>query len=306
MKKGLLGIIFCVSVSAYGQTSIYHPFPDSGAVWNVHLYSVCFFSVYEKYYSYTISADTTINGNNYHMLWVPAIVWTGCSGNFITPGYSPGYFRQDISNRKIYFVSLGDTAQQLLYDFNLLVGDTITGYLAPCTPEVVTVINIDSIFIDGNYRKRWKTSTNPSWNDNYIIEGIGSQFGLLDFICSGVESPATHLVCYKEQNNILYHPDTSFTCEVITSLQEYHKNLSSIILFPNPATSELKIESGKLQIELVEIYDVVGEKIKDLTPNPSPAREGNASIDVSGLSAGIYFVRMRTENGIAAGKFIKQ
>jgi hypothetical protein len=88
---------------------------------------------------------------------------------------------------------------------------------------------------------------------------------------------------------------------------EENNQLSSINIFPNPATNQLTIETGQLKIKSVEIYDVVGERLLcTLTPNPSPSGEGSASIDVSKLSPGMYFVRVRTEKGEVVKKIIKQ
>ena len=50
----------------------------------------------------------------------------------------------------------------------------------------------------------------------------------------------------------------------------------------------------------------MGERIKVLTPNPSPSGEGSASIDVSMLAPGIYFVKVRGEKTEAMLKFVKE
>ncbi|HLG35958.1 MAG TPA: T9SS type A sorting domain-containing protein, partial [Bacteroidia bacterium] len=71
----------------------------------------------------------------------------------------------------------------------------------------------------------------------------------------------------------------------------------SFVLYPNPATEQLIIDNGQLKIERIEMYNVVGERIKNLTLNPSPLGEGSASIDVSELTPGIYFVTVTDEAG---------
>jgi len=91
--------------------------------------------------------------------------------------------------------------------------------------------------------------------------------------------------------------------------ENQHQNIS---VYPNPAGDELYV-IGNPSIDgrkgSVEIYDVMGEK--RLTP-ALPRNTGQVSkgegvrIDVSSLAAGIYFVRMRGDKGIAAGKFVKE
>ncbi|MBK5284857.1 MAG: T9SS type A sorting domain-containing protein [Bacteroidia bacterium] len=56
------------------------------------------------------------------------------------------------------------------------------------------------------------------------------------------------------------------------------------------------MKNGESRIESVEVWDVVGEKcLSALTPNPSPSGEGSASIDVSKLTPGIYFITVTDE-----------
>ena len=67
----LLGLYFFYTPA---QTSVYHPFPDSNAVWNIYAMDICWFSSeYHNYYSITITGDTIIAGQNYKKLFTPDI-----------------------------------------------------------------------------------------------------------------------------------------------------------------------------------------------------------------------------------------
>ena len=79
-------------------------------------------------------------------------------------------------------------------------------------------------------------------------------------------------------------------------------------IVPNPAsqTIELKIENGELTIKEIEIFDVYGRKQNaesrmQNTSHSSPL----ISINISHLSAGIYFVKITTEAGTQTSKLIK-
>jgi hypothetical protein len=88
---------------------------------------------------------------------------------------------------------------------------------------------------------------------------------------------------------------------------------SSFMVFPNPATTELRIKNSELKIKKIEIYSILGEKVYSQQPktgntdasvsifDPKPV-----TVNVSGLPSGLYFVKVLTENGFAAGKFVKQ
>ena len=77
------------------------------------------------------------------------------------------------------------------------------------------------------------------------------------------------------------------------------KLLENITVVPNPTTGQLKIESGELKIESVEVYDVYGKRQK------AEDRKDNV-LDISNLSAGLYFVKIKTSVGEVVKKVVKQ
>ena len=86
-----------------------------------------------------------------------------------------------------------------------------------------------------------------------------------------------------------------FETSINVGIKDYE---TQIMVYPNPAKDELRIENGELRIENIEIYDVYGRKTFNfqlLTFN---------SIDVSSLTNGIYFVKIVTERGIITKKIV--
>src|SRR2546423_12671923 len=107
------------------QTNVYHPFPDSNAIWNEGSVSNAGcgpFTPLLEWYSYLLTGDTLIKGVQYHKLMTPFIA-SNCASNMPT-GYRGG-IRQEIQNKKVFFVQPNDSVDYLLYDFNLQVGDTL-------------------------------------------------------------------------------------------------------------------------------------------------------------------------------------
>ena len=80
------------------------------------------------------------------------------------------------------------------------------------------------------------------------------------------------------------------------------KEFEGVTLFPNPTTGELTINSEQLTINNVEIFDVYGRK---LSSNHLISKSSNLQINISHLPAGIYFVQIRTEQGIISKKVVK-
>lgn len=77
--------------------------------------------------------------------------------------------------------------------------------------------------------------------------------------------------------------------------------VAKIVIFPNPVISQLIISSEQHTIDLVEIFNVLGEKVFSLY------RKGtSALIDVSMLTRGIYFVAVRDgKNNLVVRKVVK-
>jgi hypothetical protein len=80
------------------------------------------------------------------------------------------------------------------------------------------------------------------------------------------------------------------------------QNSSNITIYPNPTIGELRIESGELRIENVEVFDVFGRKQMPLLSSMS----SEATIDISHLSAGVYFLKISTEIGQVTKKVLKE
>ena len=70
-------------------------------------------------------------------------------------------------------------------------------------------------------------------------------------------------------------------------------------IYPNPVKNELRVESGELRINQVEIVDLSGKTIYKFH-NPTN------QINVSALSQGVYFVKIETDNGVVTRKFVKE
>ncbi|MFH0865822.1 MAG: glycosyl hydrolase family 8 [Bacteroidota bacterium] len=74
---------------------------------------------------------------------------------------------------------------------------------------------------------------------------------------------------------------------------------SVIDIFPNPAKNFIQIKaSGKSEIEILNIE---GQIIKSIS-----ADESITTIDISELVSGMYFVKVKSEDGIAVKKFVKE
>ena len=77
---------------------------------------------------------------------------------------------------------------------------------------------------------------------------------------------------------------------------------SSINIYPNPVDNELFLAT-EVRVEEIAIYDVYGRKT---TVYGLQTTDFVHSIDVADLDAGVYFVKIKTENGNIVKRFVKK
>jgi hypothetical protein len=58
---------------------------------------------------------------------------------------------------------------------------------------------------------------------------------------------------------------------------------------------------NNVQIESIEVFDVYGKLLQTVSMTPE-----TTTINVSGFAAGMYFVRVTTEQGAATKSFVKK
>jgi hypothetical protein len=283
----------------------YQPFPTSNAMWRENFGGI---EVNCEDYQYFITGDTIINDLMYHKLQKSGIVYAaggfGCSWDiFWSINYYAGCFRNDVSAKKVYYMNPYTDTEKVIYDFSLSVGDTIPEL--DYYPNYPTIESIDSIEIGGKFHKRFKID-NKCWDAYtlYIIEGIGSTYGLLSSTFCPFESASTLLCLSINEETFYSDPWWQGNCTPIyLEIEDYSQDKMMISLYPNPTNGELRIESGKLRVENMELFDIYGRKQNVSVENLSSVE---SRLDISHLSAGIYFMKIYTEIGEVVKKVLKE
>jgi alpha-tubulin suppressor-like RCC1 family protein len=95
-------------------------------------------------------------------------------------------------------------------------------------------------------------------------------------------------------------------CPLASGLEE-EVNEAGFSVYPNPSSGIFQLTVDNLQSanSRVEIYNVLGEKIKNIPLNVF--REGGLAVDLSHQPAGVYFVRLATAEGhTASARVVKR
>jgi hypothetical protein len=150
-------------------------------------------------------------------------------------------------------------------------------------------------------------------NGNYIwAENVGSTVG--DFGNSiSIDSMGNCYLTGSFQNTADFDPGAGtanltsvggqdiFIAKYSPTIVGIKENIiiDSIIIYPNPTTKNLTIETQ--QKATIEILNIEGQIIKTLK-----SEEKETTIDLSSISSGIYIIKAKTEKGIVVKKFIKE
>lgn len=138
-----------------------------------------------------------------------------------------------------------------------------------------------------------QTVTDPAYSvwqstANYRIQTIWS------ITCTPSRLNSQTLASFNASLSNTLHP-------VISSVNESSVN-NSISIYPNPTSGKFQITSDELRITNVEIYNVYGEKVY----STSVIGRQSSVIDISFVPSGIYFLKVKTPDGVVIKKIVKE
>lgn len=241
--------------------------------------------------------DTLINGLEYTKLEKSThplmIVWQGV-----------GFIREDLEKRVFHW---HNGVESLIYDFDLIKGDTIElGNIL--FPNSLSSVIVDTIFIEEiafEDRDVFKLRNLNNNTTEYWVEGIGSMAGLdkSGYQTLETENITFELLCFTEFDTVKFSNTNYSSCYYAPSLINENK-LSNIVVYPNPTNKYLFIsenDNTTFQVKNIGIFDFTGKNIKQILIKQS----NNLTLDVSDLQNGIYFLKIQTDKGVITNKFIK-
>ena len=167
---------------------------------------------------------------------------------------------------------------------------------APEAPELdsVTTTSITLIVVDGcEYRME-----SGNWEISPVFSGLApaSTYTFTQRLAETI----THFAS-PESMEATFKTDEEVGIGEITSYE--------LRIYPNPTTGEFKVQGfNSSKVQSIEIFDIYGREVGGIFP--SNVLEGwtqadGVVINISHLQKGIYFVKIKTEQGIVTKKIIK-
>ena len=287
-------IIFSIAIlllfqNIYSQN--YHPLVEENKTWYV---TSAYFGANERTQLFKCEGDTVVNDTLYKAVYRSL-------EEFPTTWTKVAYLNET-EDHQVFLSNYqqGDTVFSppgLLYDFEAEVGDTL--FISPIndfTDEIeIHITYIDSTLIEGDFRKRtWFDC--ETYFDNYWIEGIGSNSGLLEvgFYCT-IVCPELYMGCVKRDETTIYPDGFTGDCYVV-GIEENTAKDETFEVFPNPADDFLVLSPkinilSKLKFEL---YNTLGESVLNCQLNANYQTQ----INLRDLKKGFYIYQISNEKKI--------
>ncbi len=328
MRKLLLGFIILFALKGKAQTNVYHPFPDSNAVWLTGCSGLAYggcacyggYCLFSSTTQDSLGGDTTIGAYMYNKVWTESsnTLWndgpTTCPpgvNNYSTTFYNYSYdgaIRQNISLKKVYYIAPLSTHDTLLYDFNLSLGDTLPAtYINAANYAYVS--KVDTFKISGNYHNRfwlWLVGTTPptSSDSGYaaIIEGMGSTNGLFNVSPESFFESSCALNCIKINEASIY-PSATTTCTSIYNtmgISQIKSLNTQIAIYPNPTKDVLNVECEMANEKAtLTITDMLGNVVKQM-----PFNTQHITFNITDLNEGVYNISLQSNEGVVNKRLI--
>ncbi len=290
----LVLFLACFKLS-YSQTNVYL---QNNPSWGIT--SLCaepYPCINNRQLNYYTNGDTVINsllykkimekGKGFYSWNAPPPSNCQNSGSYTYVNSSASYFIRS-NNKQMFVRGVFDLNEQLLYDFNLSVGDSLPLSYNNFDSHIL-VTAIDSFITPFGYRKRFTLSGN-TWAQ-YLIEGVGTNKGLVESLQIGFDC-GYDLTCYG-LNNISYYPSSAGpTCELSVGLKEIRKPINYNV-YPNPFITTVNIQFEEtIEYGELELYNMYGQKVKSSVIQSS----NSALVTRDGLDLGIYCLYLKQNN----------
>ena len=189
--------------------------------------------------------------------------------DFNNAGYGQGFSTKDVSGM-----------QFVHFDYYTTDATTFRLYLMSGTPTHEAIYNVPGIV-----KNEWVSVNIPM---SYFTNTNGfkaAEFFQFKFDTAGA-TPGT-----------VYFDNLYFTSSSLGTTKFEKSNLK---VYPNPATSNITIESNSA-IERVSVYNILGQEVLSKSP-----KANNTTLDISNLQKGTYLVKTTSEGKTETTKVIKK
>jgi hypothetical protein len=210
---------------------------------------------------FTIGNDTLINGLTYTTVKEKYVSNVSGLNNdpSVTGGFGPSlYLREDINTKQVFRL-VDNMKEEILYDFELKVGDAHPIY------SDFFLTTVDSIVLEDENRQRF-IFDNGLFKIVWIV-GIGNLGH--PFLAHANTTAQMRLLCVSTSGKYIYQTNeiTGFDCENVISATDNVEASLGIKIYPNPSSGKIIIEGDVLDLNSngeslqINIFDLTGARV---------------------------------------------
>ena len=243
-----------------------------------------------------------------------------------------GLMREDTIAKKVYFIQYCNTAEDLLYDFSLTQGSTITySFTNPGYNMPSGVYTVDSVILKhdytSHYHKHFYLRNHASANNHTLemIEGVGNitnpLFLYYSFQPNPILTPSTictavnyeqGLSCKFDNGTKIYvdsclfkiaNPYGSFqdSCNYCLGagggIAQYN-SVELVTISPNPNNGNFTVEVSSKEKQTLQMFDINGRLVLSQT------MQNKITVDLSNLNEGVYNISLISDQGVVNKRVI--
>ncbi len=202
--------------------------------------------------------------------------------------------REDTLAGKVYYRSLRDTAERILYDYNMAIGDTL-GFSESCPIILDTVY---TIYIGGYAHKL------QLYGGQDVIEGIGILREIFNVVCTHPDMWGA-VKCFKNKGNIVTVDNPwghNFLSPATCLLSVDDAVMSPATLSPNPVDGTSTLRFKTPVTGMLMITNAIGQVVAQVQLQ----QQYEVRIGHRISAPGVYFYRFSGADGVATGSFVKE
>lgn len=191
--------------------------------------------------------------------------------------------------------------------------ETYNGWINSCTESKTVQVSVMAPIPAFSYTVNGMTvQLLENSNPTYSLSNFTWNFG--DLSTSNQQQPGSHT--YSSPGTYFIELEATAPCGKVrysvsvnisttTGIDRHLLDDAHISLFPNPSDRLLNIvySGGKQLNARIEVYNQLGHILKT---GEADFSSGQAEVDVSGLAKGLYFIRIRSDQGTLSRSFIKE
>lgn len=199
------------------------------------------------------------------------------------------FFIRENNNRLYLLETETSTNEQLVFDFNISLGDTVINN------GTYAVISVDTITLKGSQHKYYKLKETNTIYEIYkeAIEGIGIVNSSIRLEKS---SNKTSILCFKSKGANIYSHPNSPNCKDTTLFKNSNTNSSSnkhqsnnLTIYPQPANGPITIQLPNNSSE-IKLYNSLGVNVYTQQLNKK------TRIQIEQQPTGIYYYSIITND----------